>query len=240
MGGEEVQTQMQGLLQGGEGIHLHTGNRGELGQIIRPGFLFQIHGLIRTPGGQHRDGEGLVRVQLLMILQGVHGIIGGADGVHIAHENEATAAEALAVELFPGQVPDLLGGVLIQDALIAEEAAELQMAPVVDGVADGLAQHLGKLQELIMVGGLLAGDVFLRHAGGAHEAPLVMIAAQPDLGNVVITDVFPDFLRVQMAVVVDDGAGFGRFVIEHAGGFRVQEEVLIQKGFHGGVILSYP
>ena len=112
------------------------------------------------------------------------------------------------------------------------------MAPVVQGVADGLAQDFGVFLELLPVGGV-AGDVFFRHARAAHQTPLVVIAAQPDPGDVIIADVLENFPGVQVAVIIDDRLLFRRFVIQDFRRFRVQQEVFVQELFHGPAPFSH-
>ena len=83
------------------------------------------------------------------------------------------------------ELPYFFGSRTVQNALITEKAAQLQMAPVVQRIADGLAQHLSPLQEFVVIAGV-AGDVFFLHSGAAHQPPFVMVAAQPDLRDVVV------------------------------------------------------
>ena len=227
--GEVGHALFQRFPEGGKAVDIDAGDLGELGDVVQVRVLLQVHRLVGTPGGQHGSLEGGVGGQLLVPLQGIHRVVGGADGLDIGHVDEAAHAVARLVQLLLGQLPDLLGGVLVQDALVAEEAAQLQVAPVVQRVADGLSKHLGPLHELLLVAGLVAGDVLLRDARGAHQAPLVVVAAQPHLGDVVVAAVLPDLPGVDVAVVVDDGAVRRRLVKQLFGRFGVQQEILIQK-----------
>ena len=59
-----------------------------------------------------------------------------------------------------------------------------------------------------------------------------MVAAQPDLRDVLEALVFPNFLGADVAVVVDDGAGRGIVVVELARRLGVQQEILIHEGGH--------
>ena len=105
------------------------------------------------------------------------------------------------------------------------------MAPMIQGVPDGQGQCLGPLLELLPIG-CVAGDIFLVHAEGAHEPPLVVVAPQPDLGDVLELPVLVDLPGDQMAVVVDDGHGRREIVVEMPGGGGVQQKILIHKGLH--------
>ena len=115
--------------------------------------------------------------------------------------------------------------------MIAEEALQFQMRPVVQRIADCLADNLRPLAELLVVA-RAAGNVVFIHARAAHQAPLVVVTAQPNLGDVLEALVFPNFLGADVAVVVDDGAGRGIVVVELARRLGVQQEILIHEGGH--------
>ena len=211
VGSKEIQPFVQGILQVGKGCDLHTGCLFQLRNVFRPGCLFQVHGLVRTPGRQYRHREGFVRRQLLMPLQRICRIIRRADCIHIAHHDQAPGGIAFALQFRVGQFPDFPRSVLVQDTLIAEETAQLVKLFPVRGVT---------------------GDVLLRHTRGAHQAPLIVVSAQPYLGNVFITDVLPDLPGVQMAVIVNNRLFLRRFMIQLLRRFRIQQKLLVQKRFH--------
>ena len=98
-------------------------------------------------------------------------------------------------------------------ALEAEILAQFQMAPVVERVADKLWHRFSPCLEFLAVGGVIARNVLLVHAVGADLAPLVMIAAQPYLGDIVKFSVLVDFLRIDVTVIIDDGHVFGKVVV---------------------------
>ena len=102
---------------------------------------------------------------------------------------------------------------------------------MVDGVADELGHDLGKGVELLAAGGG-AGDLLLGDAAGTHDAPLVVVAAQPGVGDVVHADIIKDLLGIQMAVVVEDGHFLGVLVVEPAGRLSVEEKILRNKALH--------
>ena len=79
----------------------------------------------------------------------------------------------------------------------------------------------------------VASDKTLVDAVGAHQAPLVVVAAQPNLGDVLETLVLPDLLGRNVAVVVDDGHALGKVVEQLLAGLGAQQEILIvHKVFH--------
>ena len=97
--------------------------------------------------------------------------------------------------------------------------------------------HFGKLLELLPVGSV-ASDVLFLHTVGAHNAPLVVVAAQPDLGDVVKAAVFVNFLGIDMAVVVQNGHLGCVLMIQSLRRVVGQQEVLIHKLLHGNYPLS--
>ena len=113
----------------------------------------------------------------------------------------------------------------------AEKAAKLEMAPMVERIADQLGHDTAPGAELIVIGGI-AGDVFLRHTAGAHGAPFVMVAVKPDLGDIGIALILSDLARGEMAVIVDDGQIFRIGMIKCFCCRIGQQKVITDKVFH--------
>ena len=122
--------------------------------------------------------------------------------------------------------------VMSQAVGLAKVALKLQVAPLKDGVANAATQGLGPLLELLASRGV-ASDKTLVDAVGAHQAPLVVVAAQPNLGDVLETLVLPNLLGRNVAVIVDDGHALGKVVEQLLTGLGAQQEILIvHKVFH--------
>ena len=117
------------------------------------------------------------------------------------------------------EIPYLLSGLGTEMTGIAEVALQLQVAPVIERVADGLLQGLCPLLELLTIR-CIAGDVVLIYAVGAHLTPLVVVAAQPYLGNVVELSVLGNLLGIDVAVVIYDGHALGILMEQLLGCFR--------------------
>ena len=213
--------------------------------VIGEALLADVQGLVGAEGRGDDDLDGRVFLDLLVPLEGVDGVVGGADHRNIALLDQAADGQLrVMLQLVVAEVPDLLGGLAVQHALIAEVLLQLEVAPSIHRVADGHFQALGKLLKALTVG-LVTGDVLLGHAVGAHHAPLIMItevvvaaigqhlmAAQPDLRDVLKATVLVDFLRGDMAVVIHDGQ-LGRIVVVQmlrSGGLK--QKVLVHKRFH--------
>ena len=214
---------------------------GELADVLGKAGLIDVDGLVGAEGGADLDLDGGVGRDLLMPLEGVDGIVGGADEGDVGLLDDAAHGEArIVLQLFVAEVPGFLGGLGSQGLVEAEELPELQVAPVVHGVADGHLQGLDKLQ-VALVGGLVAGDVVLADAVGAHDAPLVVVAevaavgvlaAEPDFDQVVEAAVFVDLAGRDVAVVVGQGLGCGIVVVQVPGSLGLEQKVFIHEFFH--------
>ena len=240
---EELQPLGQGVhhaVDAGQLVLAHAG--GQLVHVLCEARLIDVDGLVGTEGGSHGELDGGVVLDLLMPLQAVDGVVGGADERHVGLLDQAADGQlGVVLQLLVAQVPHFFSGVAVQHAVVAEVGVQLQVGPVVHGVADGHGQGLGELLEALAVG-LGAGDVLLGHAVGAHDAPLVVVAedgavgvaaAQPDLGDIFKLAVFVDLAGRDMAVVVADGHARCVCMIQMLGGRCLKHEVLIHKCFHG-------
>ena len=135
-------------------------------------------------------------------------------------------------QLLVALVIDFAGGLRIEYLGDAEGGLQLQVGPVVQGVAHGIGNRFGPLLELLPVGGVLARAVAFVHAVGAHGAPLVVVAAQPDFGQRAELVVVGHHLGDEVAVVVDNRHLGRMFVVELLRSFGLQQEVFIHKVFH--------
>ena len=255
---KKVRPLCQGLAERGEGVDLAAGcsaERLQIGGIVR---LLAGNRLVRTEARPHLDGKAFRIVilrrlrrricprhsmrffaslrmtdsgKLLVPFQRIRRIVGGADDLDVRALNQAPGGELGPGQLLVAQLPDGLGGLAVQRALIAEIVAQLQVAPVIQGVADRQRQGLGPGLELLAVGGV-AGDLALVDAEAPHEPPLVVVAAQPDLRDVLKAPVLINLLRAQVAVVVDDGAICRGLVVQPLRRAALQQKIPIHKRLH--------
>ena len=206
---------------------LNAGNLGKMLAVV--GELLaalDTQGGIGAHGGNDLNVKTVVGGNLLVPLKAVGGVVGSADHADVGLLDQVAAGKAGLGELSVGKVPDLLGGLAVEDALVAKEALELQVAPLKDRVAHATAQGLSPLLELLASRGV-ASDKTLVDAVGAHQAPLVVVAAQPNLGDVLKTLVLPDLLGRNVAVIVDDGHVLSKVVEQLLAGLSAQQKVLI-------------
>ena len=241
--GKELDALGQGIghaVDAGQLFLAHNG--GKLCHIIGKAGLVDVEGLIRAEGGSHGELDGGIFLDLLVPVQIIDGVISGADEGHVALLDQAADGQlGVVLQLVVAQVPHFLSGVAVQHAVVAEEDVQLQIGPVVHGVADGHGQSLGKLLEALAVG-LITGNVLLGHAVGTHHTPLIVVAevaavrvaaAQPHLSDVLEAAVLVDLAGRNVAVVVADGHCGCIVVIQMLRSSRLEHEVLIHKCFHG-------
>ena len=105
------------------------------------------------------------------------------------------------------------------------------MAPVVNGVAHGSLQRGCPSPELLLIR-CIAGDEALRHTTGPHQAPFVVVALQPQLGEVGKGAVFCDFLGADVAMIIHDGLLLRHTVVQLTGRLGIQQKLLVHKMLH--------
>ena len=229
---------LQALFQRTE--HVGKAADGLLGgcrQLVQIGCEICIgaeHGLVRAERRDH-TGEHLFFVQRLVIAQIVDGVFGGGHKTHIAVLHAPAAGHVLFGDELLGTVVDLLrisSGQWLVDVKIA---LQLQCAPDVDGVAHQLGQDLGEFHVLFVVAGV-AGDVLFVDAEGAHAAPLVVVAPQPHLAQILKLLVLRDLGGLQVAVIVDDGHMLCILMIEHLTRLICEEKFFAETVIH----IRYP
>ena len=187
----------------GQALFQHLDQLREAPDLAQTGEIVKVIGLldpqssVGPEAGQHLHAEALVPGDLFVPLEGIRRVVGGAEGFHVRVHDQLPGGKRF--QLLVAELPDLLCRIAVERAFIAETALQLQVAPVVKRVADGKAERLRPLLEFLAVGGF-AGDETLVHARPAHEPPLVVIAAEPDLRDVFKLPVLADLLRVQLSI----------------------------------------
>ena len=233
VGGAAAQLVGNIVALGDGGLHalkvadLNAGNLGKVLAVV--GELLaalDAQSGVGAHGGNDLNVKAVVGCNLLVPLKAVGGVVGSADHADVGLLDQVAAGETGLGELGVGKVPDLLGSLAVEDALVAKVALKLQVAPLKDGVANAATQGLGPLLELLASRGI-ASDKTLVDAVGAHQAPLVVVAAQPNLGDVLETLVLPDLLGRNVAMVVNDGHALGKVVEQFLAGLGAQQEILI-------------
>ena len=199
-------------------------------QVARKTGGVYVHEAVRAKGGQHREAVLLFLVrQQLVVGKVARRVVRGAQSAHAAALDKAARAEVRRGQLGVGPIPDLLRVGAADAKVYVEEAAQLQMAPLVDGVAYRALDGVDESQELRVA--IVPAYHVLRRAVRPHEAPLVMVAkaavVQPRLCQVLIALVLVDLPRHQVAVVVDDGHVFRVAVVEPSRPRTGEQEVIV-------------
>ena len=109
------------------------------------------------------------------------------------------------------------------------------MTPVIQWIADCLLKSLCPLLELLSVS-CISCDVLLVDTVRTHLTPLVVIAAKPYLSDVLKLAVLIDFLRVDMAVIVDDRHIFCVIMEQLFCCVSCQKEIFSHKCFHNNIL----
>ena len=167
-----------------------------------------------------------------MVFERVDRVVRRADHLDIIVLHQTAGMELGRLEQSRTMVVNLAGRRGVQQLRHAEGGLQFEVRPVVERVAHRIGHRLGPLLELLPVGGILARAVLLIDAVGTHGAPLVVVALEPYLRQVVETVVLGDIRGNQVAMIVDD-RHLGRMVVVKAlGRGGLQQEVVVVKLFH--------
>ena len=108
-----------------------------------------------------------------------------------------------------------------------EVTLQFHVHPVVHGVAKGVGNGFRKCLELVPWAGV-PGDALFVDAVCAEEAPLVVVVAEPEVGNVFPSVIGGDLFGWKVVVVVDNGLVCRDLVVKAACGFRIEEEIFVK------------
>ncbi len=209
----------QGRQQGIQRFHTDAGGDRQLGgpgvPCRRVGH--RVVGRVGAEGRRHAQigfAGAVFQVQGAVMGQGFGRIIGGADHRHVVAAQHV--AHRHAGQFSVGFVPDFLGSVRAQQQVDVKIAAQFQMGPGIQRIAQHFGHRTGPCLEFFKRVGR-SGDELFADAGPAHGAPFVMVATQPNLGQVGINAVVGDFFGRQMIVVINDRQRRGDLVVEVGG-----------------------
>ena len=208
------------------------------GELVHPrvprGAAADREALVGAPGGEDLRPERGVGRDGGVVLERVDGVVRGAERLDAGARDQPARGEPGLRDDGVGTLPDLVRGVAGEQQVVdAEVARQLQVAPVVHRVAQRVRHRLGELPELLARRGV-AGDEALVDAVRAHDAPLVVVGAEPDLGDVLPAFVLRDLRGREVAVVVDDRERLGVAVVKLARAIVREEEVVVDEFLHGG------
>ena len=213
----------------------------ELADIFREAFLMDIEGFVRTEGRAYLHFDGRIFLDLFMPFQGINRIVGCADECDVGlFDQSAYSHSRVVLQHVIALVPDLFRCFNSQRFLDAEILVQFKVAPVIHRIADGHFQCFREFHKTIKVR-LVAGDVIFRCSVGTHDSPLVVVAeissvrilsAEPYFRQVVEAPVLVDFLRGDVAVIVNQRHAVSVIVEQMLSGFCLQKEIPVHKCFH--------
>ncbi len=212
------------------------GDTGGAGQPVDPrverGGVLHGHRCIRTERGQDPDGERAVCPQRRVVLQRVHRIVGGADDLHVHPGDQgAYTVVVLREECRAGVVDLRRGGGGQELSRDPEVALQLQVRPVIQRVADGGRGNSSPRDELVLVRGIPGNEV-LRETARSHRPPLVVVPAEPCLGEAAELPVLRYLQGRKVAVEIDDRQMRSVVMVEPACCLRGEQEVLVHETCH--------
>jgi len=210
---------------------VHSAGTLEVGDPLgEGGGVVHTHGAVRA--------EGRINLRTSLPAQGgvvgkvVGRVVGRAKDPHVRTFDQLAGGKSRPRQQFVGTAPDSLRRCFVQQVVNPEKPQEFEVRPVVKRVAKRMGHRPGKGKELL-VGRRIAGTKFFGDAVGAHGAPLVVVACQPNLRKVVKPPVLRDVGGGQVAVVIVNRLLLGVIVVEALGGVGVEEEVVVDERFHG-------
>jgi hypothetical protein len=209
---------------------LHTGGFAKGLEIRSNALSLDVHTLIGAECGKDL-GLKTALSDLLMILEGIGRIVGGAKKINIGVANEVLGTHLGRSQLLGGDSPDLLAVFLADNQVAIEVTLKLKVAPVIQRIADQLGHYATISLEAIKVGSV-TGDVLFINAAGAHSSPLIVVAVKPYLGDVGIALILCDLSGGKVAVIVDDGKLFRIVVEKDPRGLGRKEKISIHKLLH--------
>lgn len=160
------------------------------------------------------------------MLEAVGGVVGRAHHLDVHPAEDAPRGKAARGELPIGLLPDAVGRRGLEQLVDAEVAAEFEVGPVEERVAEGVGHRRGPGGEFVAWGGG-PGDQVFGHAVGPHRPPLVMVSLQPDGVKTFKPAVLGDVAGAQMAVVVDDWLPRGHPLVEVCRNFAGEQERIV-------------
>ena len=229
---EELVPPVQGGRKGLERIDPDPRGGRELFPVGAPAFrVVEVEGLVGPEGGDHHEAVAAGAYGGVM-LQRVDGVVGGAHHADVHPADDAAGGKVVAREELARHPPDLPGRVRAEEPVgDAEGVLQLHVGPGVHHVAHGKGHGPGPGHVLLVVR-RVAGDEPLVDPEGAHEAPLVVIAVEPDPGEVLELPVLGDLRGHEVVVVVEDRHPLGVLVEQDPCGLVLQQVVLGQETLH--------
>ena len=213
----------------------HTGDRGKVLDIRSPTGLFYGEGIIGAVGRNDLRAQKALFGYTVMVFKRIGGVLRRAEGIDIRALDEILRGMLAVGKDGLGLFPYFRSGLCVERLVDAEIALKLKMCPVIDRVSDSIGQALSKGKELFKVS-RIAGHETLFHAVCADNAPLVMVAQQPQFRQVIGGLILAYLLRTEMAMIINDRLRGRVLMVQFLRSLGAEQKVLIHKFLH----ISFP
>ena len=172
-----------------------------------------------------------------MMSQVVCGIIRSANDVHAKLLHNGLRRESVS-QCLVCVFPNLESGVLVERLCHAEITLQLQMSPVINRITKSIRNGSRPLLEFV-VGRSVAGAEALGNSIGAHGAPFVVVAFEPDFREVRKAAIRSNVGCAEVGMIVDDWLQLGVLMVESARGLGVEEEIVVEEGSHETMLSGF-
>ena len=139
-----------------------------------------------------------------MVFQRVSRIVGRAHRLHVHRQNQRLRATLRSGELRLRGLPDRLGVLRVNLQVDAQPTFQIQVNPLVRGIARKEFEDTSQCQPLRVVVRRLAGDEFLWNAAFALQFPDIVVGCALGVPDVGETTVFGKCLDITMVMGIQN------------------------------------
>ena len=166
-----------------------------------------------------------------MVFQRIRRIFRRTERVHVGLFDERLRRMLSVRQRAQGFRPNRFGVCLVQRLPDSEIALKLQMRPMENRISRRIGQRSSKCHEALFIAALTGNERF-RFAVLSHQPPLVMVVAQPNLGDILRGAVLPNIFGAQVTMIIDNRHMLCVLMIQPLGRLIFKQEVFIHKCFH--------
>ncbi len=167
-----------------------------------------------------------------MVFERIHGIVRRAHGLDIVAAHQAAGVVFGTLQQRRAMVVDFAGRSGVEQFRHPEGGLQFEVRPVVERVAHRIGHRLGPFSNFSQSVVSSCPCNTSHRPVGAHGAPFVVVAFEPDLRQVVETVIRSHVLGNQVAMVVDDRHLGRMVVVKTLRSLGLQQEVVVVELFH--------
>ena len=166
-----------------------------------------------------------------MVFQRIRRILRRTERIHVGLFDERLRRMLSIGQRVQSFRPNCLGIHFIQCLSDSEIALKLQMRPMENRISRRIGQRSGKCHKTLFIAALTGNERF-RFAVLPHQPPLVMVVAQPNLGDILRGAVLPNIFGTQVTMIIDNRHMLCVLMIQPLGRLIFKQEMFIHKCFH--------